>query len=292
MSQNIKQLKNRIKSVDNTLHLTKAMGLVASSKIRKATDRMMKGREYESAIGSMIHTLVASPECANSPYLAVRPPERTRLVIVAGDRGLAGGYNANIFRLSRDLTEGAEITAIGKRAVGAAAGVTAIVLYWLIYFWQDHLADWGDYRFFSYNFHEIWVGLGLMVVPAVTFLWLAAVLRRCIRQKTWRKNAVLLCALALIVSAQTAWFASQRDQWETHAAGTVEIVDEQHIRLKNKGEVVVELAVPPSVKNLLVEDTVVYNVVYTHQANDRHNDYGTCRLQYITAIDLPPEYFN
>ena len=43
--------------------------------------------------------------------------------------------------------------AIGKRAVGAAAGVTAIVLYWLIYFWQDHLADWGDYRFFSYNFH-------------------------------------------------------------------------------------------------------------------------------------------
>ncbi|MBE6918273.1 MAG: zf-HC2 domain-containing protein [Ruminococcaceae bacterium] len=182
--------------------------------------------------------------------------------------------------------------AIGKRAVGAAAGVTAIVLYWLIYFWQDHLADWGDYRFFSYNFHEIWVGLGLMVVPAVTFLWLAAVLRRCIRQKTWRKNAVLLCALALIVSAQTAWFASQRDQWETHAAGTVEIVDEQHIRLKNKGEVVVELAVPPSVKNLLVEDTVVYNVVYTHQANDRHNDYGTCRLQYITAIDLPPEYFN
>ncbi|MBQ6602635.1 MAG: ATP synthase F1 subunit gamma [Eubacterium sp.] len=122
MSQNIKQLKNRIKSVDNTLHLTKAMGLVASSKIRKATDRMMKGREYESAIGSMIHTLVASPECANSPYLAVRPPERTRLVIVAGDRGLAGGYNANIFRLSRDLTEGAEITAIGKRAVDRFGG--------------------------------------------------------------------------------------------------------------------------------------------------------------------------
>lgn len=121
MSENIKQLKNRIKSVDSTLHLTKAMGLVAASKIRKATDRMQKGREYKEAIDSMIQTLIISPECANSPYLKVRDTGRTRIVLIAGDRGLAGGYNANIFRLSREL-EGAEITAVGKRAVDRFGG--------------------------------------------------------------------------------------------------------------------------------------------------------------------------
>ena len=177
---------------------------------------------------------------------------------------------------------------IGKRAVGAAAGVTAIVLYWLIFFWQDHLADWGDYRFFSYNFHEIWVGLGLMVVPAVTFLWLAAVLWRCIRQKTWRKNAVLLCALALIVSAQTVWFASQRDMCSTSTWGTVEFVNENHIMLKNDGEKCVVLEVTPMVKSLLIENEVVYSVSYTH----RFNDYNDCKLEYITATDLTPDIFD
>ena len=50
MGADIKQLRNRIKSVDSTLHLTKAMGLVASSKIRRATDGMMKGRAYAAAV--------------------------------------------------------------------------------------------------------------------------------------------------------------------------------------------------------------------------------------------------
>ncbi len=121
MSENIKQLKTRIKSVDSTLHLTKAMGLVASSKIRKATERMMKGRQYEAAIEQMIGTLASSPECKNSPFLAVRDTKRTRLVVVAGDRGLAGGYNANVFRLAREW-EDAEVTAIGKRAVDRFGG--------------------------------------------------------------------------------------------------------------------------------------------------------------------------
>lgn len=177
---------------------------------------------------------------------------------------------------------------IGKRAVGAAAGVTAIVIYWLVFFWQDHLADWGDYRFFSFRFHEIWTGVGLLVVPPVTFLWLAVLLWRCIRHKAWRKNAVLLCALALLVAAQTMWFASQRDLWSTSSFGTVEFVDEEHILLKNSGERQVLLEVTPVVKRLLVEDTVVYSVSYTH----RFNDYEDCRLEYIEATDLPLDIFD
>ena len=61
MGADIKALRVRIKSVDSTLHLTKAMGLVASSKIRRANEAMKKGREYESALDSFISALTVSP---------------------------------------------------------------------------------------------------------------------------------------------------------------------------------------------------------------------------------------
>lgn len=121
MGADIKQLRTRIKSVDSTLHLTKAMGLVASSKIRRATDAMNKGREYAAAVQDTVDRLTGSSECATSPYLAHRGEERTRLVVIAGDRGLAGGYNANIFRLMREYPNAA-VTPIGKRACDRFGG--------------------------------------------------------------------------------------------------------------------------------------------------------------------------
>lgn len=115
MGADTKKLRNRIKSVNSTLHLTKAMGLVASSKIRRATDSMNKGREYADALTETVNSLSAYEECKKSPYMAKREPQRTRLAVIAGDRGLAGGYNANIFRLMREFPE-VETIAIGKRA--------------------------------------------------------------------------------------------------------------------------------------------------------------------------------
>lgn len=115
MSADIKTLKTRIKSVDSTLHLTKAMGLVASSKIRRALDRMNKGREYEAAVSSAVGSLLLSPECQRSPYMRRSEVGKACFVVIAGDRGLAGGYNANIFRALAQLPN-ADIIAIGKRA--------------------------------------------------------------------------------------------------------------------------------------------------------------------------------
>ena len=115
MAGNIKTLKTRIKSVDSTRHLTKAMGLVASSKIRKANIAMFAGRQYGEAVTSLVELLSAAPECAKSPYMREFSGGKTRLIVIAGDRGLAGGYNANIFRTVRDFGE-AEIIPIGKRA--------------------------------------------------------------------------------------------------------------------------------------------------------------------------------
>ena len=115
MSGNTKQLRNRIKSVDSTLHLTRAMGLVASSKIRRATDAMNKGREYEQAFHAAINGLLCSPECRKSPYMQTREDGEICLVVIAGDRGLAGGYNANVFRMLREYAD-ATVIPIGKRA--------------------------------------------------------------------------------------------------------------------------------------------------------------------------------
>jgi len=115
MGANTKALKIRIRSVDSTLHTTHAMGLVASSKIRRATEAMNNGRQYAEAFGNVVNLLSSCPDCAQSPYLTKREGSRTRLIVIAGDRGLAGGYNANIFRLVQKL-EYESIIPIGKRA--------------------------------------------------------------------------------------------------------------------------------------------------------------------------------
>ncbi|MBQ3706214.1 MAG: ATP synthase F1 subunit gamma [Clostridia bacterium] len=120
MGADIKSLRTRIRSVDSTLHLTRAMGLVASSKIRRATQNMNKSREYTAAMDEVMDQLRAAPECAKSPYMAARGAG-TRLIVIAGDRGLAGGYNANVFRLAATEPD-ALVIPIGKRACDRFSG--------------------------------------------------------------------------------------------------------------------------------------------------------------------------
>lgn len=116
MGANTKLLRSRIKSVNSTLHLTKAMGLVASSKIRRAGEAMTKSRQYAAAVEQAISMLTSGADTLKSPYLAKRESNRTKLIVIAGDRGLAGGYNANIFRLVASMPKAEEYIPIGKRA--------------------------------------------------------------------------------------------------------------------------------------------------------------------------------
>ncbi|MBR2667929.1 MAG: ATP synthase F1 subunit gamma [Oscillospiraceae bacterium] len=104
-ANNIKKLKNRIKSVSSTRHLTKAMEIVAASKLKAATIAMENGRSYFYAMQDAIPPLAAAGDA--SIYTTVREVKRSCFVVIAGDRGLAGGYNNNIFKLA--------VTAIGKR---------------------------------------------------------------------------------------------------------------------------------------------------------------------------------
>lgn len=123
MGANTKALKSRIRSVDSTLHTTTAMGLVASSKMRRANQAMQNGKQYVAAYDQVIGVLANVAECQESPYLRAAG-ERTRLIVIAGDRGLAGGYNANVFRLVGGM-QAEEIIPIGKRACERYGGAFA-----------------------------------------------------------------------------------------------------------------------------------------------------------------------
>ena len=115
MGADIKQLRVRIKSVDSTRHLTKAMGLVASSKIRKSTEAMRQSSAYAAALQKVVDALSLSGECQRVSFMKPTQGEKLLLVVIAGDRGLAGGYNANVFRFMRSY-EPAAVLAVGKRA--------------------------------------------------------------------------------------------------------------------------------------------------------------------------------
>ena len=118
MGADIKALRTRIKSVSSTLHLTKAMGLVASSKIRRANEHMLKSRQYAAAVEETVRLLAACGECRKSPYMR-QGGDKTMLVVIAGDRGLAGGYNANILKAIEADAAGSDycVLPIGKKAV-------------------------------------------------------------------------------------------------------------------------------------------------------------------------------
>lgn len=115
MAADMKHLRTRIKSIDSTQHLTHAMGLVASSKIRRANQQMEKAKEYALALSQTVARLSADPGCSRSAYLRRPQGERTLLVVIAGDRGMAGGYNANVLRLAKCYPQ-AQVIPLGKRA--------------------------------------------------------------------------------------------------------------------------------------------------------------------------------
>ena len=111
----MKDIKSRIKSVESTRQITKAMELVASSKLRKARERADLSRPFFTELYGALRTIAASNTDFTSDYLVQRPVKKSGYVLIAGDRGLAGGYNNNIFRLVAQYPD-VRVIGIGKRA--------------------------------------------------------------------------------------------------------------------------------------------------------------------------------
>ena len=94
-----KEIKNRIRSMESTKQITKAMEMVAASKLRHAQARVMNSRPYFEILRSTIDDIVQTNQDFSSPYLVKRPVKKIAYIVIAGDRGLAGGYNSNILKL-------------------------------------------------------------------------------------------------------------------------------------------------------------------------------------------------
>ena len=114
-----KDIKNRIRSMESTKQITKAMEMVAASKLRQAQHRITASRPYFEILSNTISDIVATNRDFTSPYLRKREGNRVLFVVIAGDRGLAGGYNSNVMKLAAASMEGKEPTVlpIGKKAV-------------------------------------------------------------------------------------------------------------------------------------------------------------------------------
>ena len=119
MAGNMKAVKLRIKSVQSTMQITKAMELVASSKLRKAKERAETCRPYFTELHETLKDIAKENIDFSSVYSRESSNPRTCYVVIAGDRGLAGGYNANLFKCLESAAEGRDymVLPIGKKAV-------------------------------------------------------------------------------------------------------------------------------------------------------------------------------
>ena len=120
MAANMKAVKLRIKSVQSTMQITKAMELVASSKLRRAKERSEACRPYFRELYSTLRAIAKGNTDFSSIY--TRPSKKSEkicYIVIAGDRGLAGGYNSNLFKCMEADAAGKEYTVlpIGKKAV-------------------------------------------------------------------------------------------------------------------------------------------------------------------------------
>ena len=118
-SGNMKDIKRRIKSVQSTMQITKAMELVASSKMRHAKERALGARPYFNALYQTITHLAGATRGSESVYTRPREVKNSLYIVIAGDRGLAGGYNSNMFKTVEAAMEDRDcvVLPIGKKAV-------------------------------------------------------------------------------------------------------------------------------------------------------------------------------
>ena len=120
---NLKDIRDRIKSVKSIQQVTNAMKMVAAAKMRRAQENMEKARPYSSRLGEMLESLIPEIDRSLMPELNVRPVERTLFVVITADRGMAGAFNHNVLREAHQAIdavgkENADLYCIGKKAFG------------------------------------------------------------------------------------------------------------------------------------------------------------------------------
>ncbi len=146
MSGALKEVRNRIKSVQSTQQITKAMKMVSAAKLRRAQDAITQMRPYAQKLQEMLSNIVSNSDGDVKMELAeTRPVEKVLIIVVTSDRGLCGGYNSNLIKLAKQtakdkypaqLAKGnVSILPIGKKGFEhfTKNGFTVINKYWDIF---------------------------------------------------------------------------------------------------------------------------------------------------------------
>ena len=121
-----REVKRRIRSVEHTRQITRTMEMVATSKLKRATDRVYAARPYSEALGEIVRSLYNPGLAERFPLLrAVDSPKRAAVLLLTANRGLAGAFNVNLIRKAREAMEGlrsqgaeTEIHVVGKKGIG------------------------------------------------------------------------------------------------------------------------------------------------------------------------------
>ncbi len=115
----MRNIKRRIRSVASTQQITKAMNLVAASKLQKAKQKLERTRPFYTETRNVIQSIISSSKGLKNPYLVQREVKSTAYIVMTGDRGLCGGYNTNVSKLAYTMMKGKpneKVIAIGVKA--------------------------------------------------------------------------------------------------------------------------------------------------------------------------------
>jgi F-type H+-transporting ATPase subunit gamma len=163
----LRDIQRRIRSVQSTQKITRAMKLVAAAKLRRAQERILSARPYANKMAELLGNLVSAAEATDGaahPLLEQREGPRRQIVIITADRGLAGAFNSNVLRNSLAFIRASNTTEVTLVVVGRKARDFYRRRPWqmkrdLIGFWDrlaySHAADLADYFMKQYLDNEV-----------------------------------------------------------------------------------------------------------------------------------------
>ena len=165
----LRDIQRRIRSVQSTQKITRAMKLVAAAKLRRAQERIVSARPYAAKMAELLGNLVSDSDEAVHPLLEQREGPRRQIVIITADKGLAGAFNSNIIRRSLDLireSSAADLTlvVVGRKARDFYRRRPYTVKRDLIGFWDRlayshacELADFFMQQYLEGEVDEVWL---------------------------------------------------------------------------------------------------------------------------------------
>jgi F-type H+-transporting ATPase subunit gamma len=165
----LRDIQRRIRSVQSTQKITRAMKLVAAAKLRRAQERILAARPYATKMSELLGNLVSGSEEAVHPLLEQREGPRRQIVVITADKGLAGAFNSNILRRAMDLireSSAADLTlvVVGRKARDFYRRRPYTVKRDLVGFWDQlayshacELADFFMQEYLAGEVDEVWL---------------------------------------------------------------------------------------------------------------------------------------